>query len=190
MRDIFGIASAVLIGLITLAFQPSTAQWWAGLLISGAIALVTAAHIVWSGLPDRIKNRLGSATWTPDGKVVGGKLRAVIGILVLCALLGSGYVASRWPLNFLRTSSESPPHPEQTGPITSRLNHFILSCDVPPPPPTRALQTCFGNFRITNKNWTFWGMRWESPLRWKRYAGVFASRPTPLRMKPSNEYRR
>ena len=135
MRDIFGIAVAVLVGLITLAFQPWTAQWWTVVIISGAIALVTAAHAVWRGLPDQIRNRLSPATWTPEGKVVGGKLRAVIGILIFCTLLGSGYVASRWPFNFLRPPSDDSTPPELTGPITSRLNHFILSCDVPPSVP-------------------------------------------------------
>jgi hypothetical protein len=83
--------------------------------------------------------RTSQATWTADGKVSGGKTRVALGIVLLCVLIGGGSVASHWPLNFLMSSSGAPTPPEFTGPITSRLNHFILSCDVPPPPPGKSV---------------------------------------------------
>lgn len=72
-------------------------------------------------------------SWGHVGKVAGGKLQAAIGVLALSAILIGGYVASHWPTNFLKSAAgESPP--PVSGPLTSRMNHLLMSCDVPPPP--------------------------------------------------------
>ena len=133
MRDLLSYAVAALIGLLTLTLQPWSPQWWAGVIIASAIALITSFHIVWNNLPAPARAAIGPLLWKPTGY-----LRSWIGILLLCVLMGGGYFASRWPTGFLKSEpppSENPPAP--TGPIMSRLDHFILRCDVPPPPPSK-----------------------------------------------------
>ena len=84
MRDLLGIAVAILVGLVTLAFQPWTPQWWAGIVISASVALVTASHIVWQSLPDTLKKRHGD------------KVRSTAGILILVVIFVGGFVASHF----------------------------------------------------------------------------------------------
>jgi hypothetical protein len=81
----------------------------------------------------------GHATWGPDGRIEHGRLRAALGGVLLCLVLGGGYVWSHWPTAFLRTQTPSSGNASSapSGPFVSRLNHFILSCDVPPPPPNK-----------------------------------------------------
>lgn len=89
---------------------------------------------------------VGALTFLIFDLVIRPRLRrswaiATIGIIVFCILAASGgYVASNWPTSFLKSelpSSENPPAP--TGPIISRLDHFILNCDVPPPAPGKTV---------------------------------------------------
>ena len=88
------------------------------------IAAVVALHgEVQSGHP------LVSLIWKPTGHLQGW-----VGVLLLGVLMAGGYVASHWPTTFLRTSQNSPADGIETvGPLTSRLDHFILSCNIPPP---------------------------------------------------------
>ena len=101
----------------------------------GAVFYLVCDLVVQPRLP-----KLTSATWTADGKVSGGKIRAVVGVVVLCSLLGASYVASHWPTGFLQSEGQTPPESpqaESTGPLMSRMSHFILSCNVPPPQPSK-----------------------------------------------------
>ncbi len=50
MRDIFGIAVAVIIAMLSLAFTAWTVQWWACLGIAAAVATGTGLHIIWPTL--------------------------------------------------------------------------------------------------------------------------------------------
>jgi len=71
-------------------------------------------------------------------------VKVILGITALCVLGGAGYIAYHWPTRFLqseRPSSESPPEP--TVPLLSRLDHFILNCDVPLPPPGKTVTDTF-----------------------------------------------
>lgn len=56
MRDVLGYAVAALIGLVTLALQPWSPQWWAGIIVATAIAAVATAHLFvqwWNKNKDR-----------------------------------------------------------------------------------------------------------------------------------------
>jgi hypothetical protein len=154
MRDLLGIAVAVLVGLLTLAFQAWSPQWWAGVIVSGGTATITASHLVWSNLPDWLKTQTGPASWTPDGKVQNGPVRAAIGF----ALLGiiavfyvvkppssasfvqylSRLVAAAPPNSLPPVTAPAPPSasPSNFSPNTwqSSEGKALLSCNVPPPP--------------------------------------------------------
>lgn len=137
MRDVLGYAVAALIGFWTATLQAWSTQWWVGVIIASAIALITSLHLLWSNLPASTRAAIRPVFWKPTGF-----LRAWVGILLLCILLGGGYIGSHWPTAFLRTqvpsSGSAPTEPsEPSAPIASRLDHFILTCDVPPPPPSK-----------------------------------------------------
>jgi hypothetical protein len=129
--DAFAVLVAVFVlgaGAYLSTFSAEVIRWAGLVSMAGAII----GLIIWFAW-----GRTSQATWTADGKVHGGKTRVALGIVLFCVLIGGGSVASHWPLNFLMSSSGTPP--ELTGPITSRLNHFILSCDVPPPSPGKSV---------------------------------------------------
>jgi len=136
MRDVLGYAVAALIGLWTATLQAWSPQWWTGVIIASAIVLITSLHLLWNNLPVSTRDTIRPVFWKPTGY-----LRAWVGILLLCLLLGGGYVGSHWPTAFLRTQTPSNGNvsSEPSGPFVSRLNHFILSCDVPPPPPGKSV---------------------------------------------------
>ena len=46
MRDIFGIAVAVMIALLSQIVEPWSGPWWTTLIISAVIAIVAASDIV------------------------------------------------------------------------------------------------------------------------------------------------
>jgi hypothetical protein len=104
---------------------------------------------------------LTPATWTADGKVSRGRIRAVGGVVVLCVLISASYVASHWPTDFLRSPSPSTQTTsaptEPTGPIMSRLDHFILGCDRPPPPPNKTVEQTLAELREYKSNLDIWG---------------------------------
>jgi hypothetical protein len=135
--DIFSLLVAALVGLFLLVFQAWSPQWWVAVSIVGVLTAGTGFHILWSNLPDSVRARFSPLIWSPNGKV-----RAWIGIAVLCIVLGGGYTASHWPLPWMWPIQipPSPPAPGGSGvtmppslPIQSRLERFIFTCDVPPP---------------------------------------------------------
>jgi hypothetical protein len=130
--DIFGLAIAVVIAGLSQIVAPWSGPWWAGMTVAILIAVATGLHLFWANLPEVAQAAIGPTIWQPTGY-----LRAWIGVLLLCLLLGGGYIGSHWPTAFLRTSktlsSAETKAPEITGPLVSRLDHFILRCDVPPP---------------------------------------------------------
>jgi hypothetical protein len=128
--DIFSLLAAALIGLLILVLKAWSPQWWGAVIVVGVLTAGTGLHILWSNLPVSIKTAIAPVIWKPTGY-----LRSWIGILLLCILMGGSYIASHFPIDFLRSAPGSPAIPEPTGPIISRLNHFILACDVAPPPP-------------------------------------------------------
>jgi hypothetical protein len=108
--------------------------FWGGIGLTVTL-LLTAALVALRG-----EGKLGSlsATWAPDGTIQNGKLRAAAGVVLLCLIVGIGYVGSHWPTSFLRSASSEPSGQkaaEFTVPLLSRLDHFILACDIAPPPP-------------------------------------------------------
>jgi hypothetical protein len=128
--DAFAVLVAVFVlgaGAYLSTFSAEVIRWAGLVLMAGAII----GLIIWFAW-----GRTSQATWTADGKVSGGKTRIALGIVLLCLLLGSGYVGSHWPTAFLRaqTPSDSNAPPESSGPIMSRLDHFIMRCDRPLPP--------------------------------------------------------
>jgi hypothetical protein len=131
MRDVLGYSVAALIGLWTATLQAWSTQWWAGVIIASAIALITSLHLLWNNLPAPTRGAIRPVFWKPTGY-----LRAWVGILLLCVLLGGGFVSSHWPTTFLRTQSpvNADAPPELSEPIASRLDHFIMRCDRPVPP--------------------------------------------------------
>lgn len=48
--DIFGLAGATLIALITLIIEPWSPQWWAGVIAASVIALAALGHIIFRGI--------------------------------------------------------------------------------------------------------------------------------------------
>jgi hypothetical protein len=127
MRELFlGIPVAVLVGLFTLAFQPWTPQWAAGIFVSASVFLVTVSHTAWRSAPEWFKLRFGR------------NIKATIGIAILCAMFGGLFLASHWPTGFLKTEKPSSGYPpEPTGPLMSSMDDFVLRCNIPPPPPTK-----------------------------------------------------
>ena len=96
------------------------------------VAAGTACHIVWRNIPDRIRARLGPATWSPDGKIANGKIRATAGIVIVCVIFGIAYVGSHWPA----TSRSATPKQEEAAiaePIMSRGDKLLFACEIPPP---------------------------------------------------------
>jgi len=47
MRDALGIAVAIVIALLTQIITPLSSQWWAGMMLAGAIAVWAAGHLLW-----------------------------------------------------------------------------------------------------------------------------------------------
>jgi hypothetical protein len=132
--DIFGLAVAIVIAGLAQIVTPWSGPWWGGMIVAGLIAVATGAHLFWTNLSEAARTTISPAIWKPTGY-----LRPWIGILLLCILMGGAYVGSRWPTSFLHTDQSSPSGasgrtaPEITLPLASRLDHFILNCDIPPP---------------------------------------------------------
>jgi hypothetical protein len=55
MRDILGIAVAVVIALLAQIVDPWSGPWWVGMTLSSAIALLVVVHLLWRGLKRPIK---------------------------------------------------------------------------------------------------------------------------------------
>jgi hypothetical protein len=82
-RDL--IVSVVIVPATLVYLQMSPLVVIAGGVIS--LILITA----WD------RGYLTSASWSADGTIRDGLLRATIGVVLLCGLLGSGYAVSHWP---------------------------------------------------------------------------------------------
>jgi hypothetical protein len=140
MRDILGIAVAVLVGLLTLAFQPWTPPWWGGVIISGSVAAGTAVHIVWRNLPAGIRP-LGLRI-----ENIKSKIPTIVASIGLTALFFGllGYAVTHTPViapdapDFIADDppvfvphSTIPPAPPGQRPLLSSAANFIFSCYFP-----------------------------------------------------------
>jgi hypothetical protein len=47
MRDVFGIAVAVVIAGLSQIIQPWSPWWWAGMAVAGLVATYSAGHLIW-----------------------------------------------------------------------------------------------------------------------------------------------
>jgi hypothetical protein len=129
------LAAAIAIGVVAFEHaypDASTATWriifYASVVIAiGALAYLIFDLVIKPRLPIRIT--LSRRSWAI----------AIIGIVALCTLGGASYVASNWPVGFLQSQSPTATASEREGPIMSRLDHFIMRCDVPPPPPSKTV---------------------------------------------------
>jgi hypothetical protein len=129
-KTLIGEARAVIISVILVPAILAWLQVSPPVIVGIGLSLL----VILSGWEN---GYLTPARWSPDGRVQDGKLRALVGIVGLCLIVGGGYIASHWPTAFLR-SSRAPSATDigvskATGPLASRLDHFILECDIPPP---------------------------------------------------------
>jgi hypothetical protein len=90
--DIFGLAAATLIGLLTLTLEAWSSQWWVAVILAATIALLALAHIVLGNFWERFKVN----AWGPWFLIFGGP---VLGLIWL-------YVISHWPQQI-----DTPPPP-------------------------------------------------------------------------------
>jgi hypothetical protein len=82
MRDVLGYAVAALIGLWTATLQAWSPQWWAGVVIASAVALLTSLHLLWTNLPEAARmDRRGS--------------NFLIGVIVCATIFDSWYFLTR-----------------------------------------------------------------------------------------------
>lgn len=125
--DIFAVLLAVFIlGLgAYLSTYPVDTERLTGSLIMAASIIALIIWFSWG--------HLTPATWTESGAIRNGRIRALIGIALLCSLLGGGYVASSWPAGVTlpwRPSSQVPapraPLPSQS--TVASADRFIFSC--------------------------------------------------------------
>jgi hypothetical protein len=139
MRDVLGIAVAIVIALLSQIVQPWTPLWWTGMVIAGVIAAYAGGHLFWGQLPLIVTSQITNTVWSPTGK-----LRPWVGLALLMAILGGGYVAisratapsPEIPLPKPRPQEASRPEGVTITPplqILSRGDKMIFVCDVPPP---------------------------------------------------------
>ncbi len=130
-RGIAAVFATACLAFLAWAFPNMTRL----LTVPGAMATgALAIYLLWP----EIKAVAGSLTagWEPDGRVTNGRLRGLIGLVLLCALAGGGYLASHeWPAE---TGAQAPPTtpPEQApqGPLTSKYGRIIFICNMPKRP--------------------------------------------------------
>ena len=87
--DILGLAAAIVIAGLAQIIAPYSGPWWATMAVAGVIGMVAAIHLIWSSLPESARAVISPAIWKPTGH-----LRTWVGILLLCVLMGGGYVGS------------------------------------------------------------------------------------------------
>lgn len=128
------LAAAVAVAIVAFehAFPSATTTAWRIILFGAiAVALGSVGYLIFDLV---IRPRLPMQN---RGRILG---RVLLGIVLLCVLGIGSYVVLYWPTTFLQSDQQtlrSPPEP--TGPLLSRLDHFILKCDVPPPPPDKTV---------------------------------------------------
>jgi hypothetical protein len=99
MRDVLGIAVAVLIALLSQIVEPWSAPWWGGMIASAVIAGSVIIHLVWRALAESRK-----ALW----------IRIVVALVLAAGALGfdlwyfSNFSRSGWI-----TWLSSPPVPQE-----------------------------------------------------------------------------
>lgn len=136
MRDIFGLAVAIVIAGLAQIVAPWSLPWWVGMIAAGLIAAATGVHILWNRLPEPVQTLIRPAFLAPTGKV-----RGWIGIAVLCFVLGSGYIvisrvtarSPEIPLPQPRPSAAPQSTAELPTILISRGDKLTFACDVPPP---------------------------------------------------------
>jgi hypothetical protein len=149
--DILSLSVAALVGLFTLTLQPWSTGWWASVAVAAVFAISAAMHILWNTLPQAAKAHLTAARWAPDGTVRNGKIRTLMGVVVLVALVGSVYLLVPKPPNTSQIASKLLGRSVGLVPTTpsSQINTYdspnailqsteakmLLRCDVPPGDP-------------------------------------------------------
>jgi hypothetical protein len=123
--DIFAIAVAIVIALLSLVVQPWSLPWWSALIAASFVAVGASLHIFVGGGASRIT-----------------KLTTTLFLVVGIPSFGYWYY-SRYPLSlaimrdvFPLAFSVSPvkqPLTTLPGQMLSRSDRFIFSCDVPLP---------------------------------------------------------
>jgi hypothetical protein len=130
--DLFGLAVAAVIALLVQIVEPWSRPWWVGMIMAALIAALSGGNLLWNALPEHF--RFGPALWSPDGGVQHGKTRGLIGVALLCLLVGGGFVASQWrqvPDTQIPILQAPPAPTERNETLVSKYNHMIFLCDKP-----------------------------------------------------------
>jgi hypothetical protein len=100
MRDLFGLAAAIMIGLLTQIITPWSLWWWAGMLTAGAIFVFSGAHLLWSHFrgvtpetPISAPTTSRSLAEVPGRHANSFLYKLAIFAVGLMVLIGAGYVA-------------------------------------------------------------------------------------------------
>jgi hypothetical protein len=107
----------------------------------------------------RVQTLISPATWTPEGRIENGKLRAAVGALLLCGLVAAGYAASKWEEWSAASIIQEPPHqpvPMPPSSLASRSDKFIFACDIPRDPKVTPEKTAAAKAE-TQKELKAWG---------------------------------
>jgi amino acid transporter len=101
------------------------ATFWGGIAIT-IILIFTAIAVALRGSADNSKPERWKPGW-------------VVAIVLLFVIGTAGYFIYHWPISFVLAASDSDSGDSRiiNGPMVSRLSHFLLQCDVPPPPPEK-----------------------------------------------------
>jgi hypothetical protein len=87
--DILLLALATLIGLLTLALQPWTLQWWAAIIVAVIIALAALVHMIMSAKGVSVK----MSTWAPWFLILGGPLAGFLWLYIATPATPSPQIA-------------------------------------------------------------------------------------------------
>jgi hypothetical protein len=121
--DVLGLAVAIVIAGLAQIVTPYSGPWWAAMIVAGLIGLAAAVHLAWSSVPESVRVAIRPLIWKPTGY-----LRTWVGILLLCLLVGGGYVGSH-------RSPAGPPsggQPRSGLALQSRAGKILLTCVIPP----------------------------------------------------------
>ncbi|MFZ3352347.1 MAG: hypothetical protein WA268_15935 [Xanthobacteraceae bacterium] len=163
--DVLSLAMAALVGLFTLTLQPWSAQWWCCVAVAAFFAVGAIAHMIFGHISPEVRAQIGPATWTEEGQVRNGRLRAGIA-LGLLALLIIGFVYSQRispdfitklvaaaPLgSFPEVPQSAVPNVQSetfppNGVMISTEGKGVMRCDIPLPP-TPTVQEYAQQFQI------------------------------------------
>ncbi len=120
MRDILGIAVAVVIALLSQIVEPRSPLWWTAIIAAGLVAVSVAGHLVWRAIADhRGQTR---------------RMAAIIGMIV-CAVgfVGfAGWFFIQKPTAVVPTTLASTDTPATgvVAPITSFDDSISIECEM------------------------------------------------------------